>query len=149
MFKESNMIVEIFVVPLCDEGCDCGSEENFEEEVKAELDPCSAGTCDCVQESKVSPFAETTPVDAKAFNELFNKYTEANNLVLSLQNEILKLKDSAAIRGSIQSKYVNEVERLNGVNKELRSKNISLTRQRDEVYNALKAFEKRIATLPA
>lgn len=129
-----NTLFEVFIVPMCDEGCSCVPEEDFSEEAKVkpfvskESSPCAEGTCDCMgkEENYFKPDQEQPAIDPKEFDTLFTKYTEANKLILSLQKE---------------------KEYLYQLNKDIIAKNISLTKQRDEVYNALRAFEKRIASL--
>lgn len=111
------MIFDIFVIPMHDDGssCDCVPEENFAEE---ETKCCDEKACECKQ---TGPAPADVSVDSRAFNELFNKYTEANRLITSLQKENESLKQH---NRDISTKYRN-------------------------VSQALKDFERRVSSLYA
>ena len=134
------MVVDIFIVPMCDEGCSCVPEEAFSEEAKAkpfvskESYPCAEGTCDC-EENYFKPVNKRTDAETlREFDTLFNKYTEANKLIISLnkQNELLIARN----------------EDLKKTNDYLVEQNSSIKKKYMEIFEALKTFEKRVSSLP-
>ena len=134
------MIFEIFVVPMCEKECGCRLEEIYSEdklEINPEINPCAAGTCDCMgkEENYFKPVNKRTDAETlREFDTLFNKYTEANKLIISLnkQNELIIARN----------------EDLKKTNDYLVEQNSSIKKKYMEIFEALKTFEKRVSSLP-
>lgn len=138
-----NTLFEVFIVPMNDDGCSCVPEEDFSENAKVkpsdskESEPCAEGTCDCMgkEENYFKPRnKKTDPETLIEFDVLFAKYNEANKLVINLnkQNELLAARN----------------EQLTKTNDYLIEQNKNIKKKYMEVFEALKAFEKRVSSLP-